>query len=88
MYGSAWITALDIQAALLAHLALERPLWLTVFSGGKSLQGSLKYSQYSSLSAGEEGMPQVLPPKKSNCQRGRLALTPGLSPEVSPEVFS
>jgi hypothetical protein len=34
-----WITALDIQAALLAHLARERPLWMTVFSGGKSLQG-------------------------------------------------
>jgi hypothetical protein len=33
------ITALDIQAALLAHLARERPLWMTVFSGGKSLQG-------------------------------------------------
>jgi hypothetical protein len=36
------ITALDIQAALLAYLASERPLWMTVFSGGKSLQaGSL-----------------------------------------------
>lgn len=33
------ITALDIQTALLAHLASERPLWMTVFSGGKSLQG-------------------------------------------------
>ena len=33
------ITALDIQAALLANLARERPLWMTVFSGGKSLQG-------------------------------------------------
>jgi hypothetical protein len=33
------ITALDIQAALLAHLARERPLWMIVFSGGKSLQG-------------------------------------------------
>jgi hypothetical protein len=35
----AGITALDIQAALLTHLALERPLWMTVFSGSKSLQG-------------------------------------------------
>jgi len=34
-----WIAALDIQAALLAHLASERPLWMTVFSGGRSLQG-------------------------------------------------
>jgi hypothetical protein len=33
------ITVLDIQAALLAYLASERPLWMTVFSGGKSLQG-------------------------------------------------
>jgi len=33
------ITALDIQAALLAYLATERPLWMTVFSGSKSLQG-------------------------------------------------
>jgi hypothetical protein len=33
------ITARDIQVALLAHLATERPLWMTVFSGGKSLQG-------------------------------------------------
>jgi hypothetical protein len=33
------ITALDIQAALLAYLERERPLWMTVFSGGKSLQG-------------------------------------------------
>jgi hypothetical protein len=33
------ITALDIQSALLAHLERERPLWMTVFSGGKSLQG-------------------------------------------------
>jgi hypothetical protein len=32
-------SALDIQAALLTHLAKERPLWMTVFSGGKSLQG-------------------------------------------------
>ena len=36
---SEWITSLDVQAALLAHLARERPLWMTVFSGGKSLQG-------------------------------------------------
>jgi hypothetical protein len=35
----AGITALDIQAALLSYLARERPLWMTVFSGGKSLQG-------------------------------------------------
>jgi hypothetical protein len=35
----AGITALDIQAALLTHLATELPLWMTVFSGGKSLQG-------------------------------------------------
>jgi hypothetical protein len=35
----AGITALDIQAALLKHLALERALWMTVFSGSKSLQG-------------------------------------------------
>jgi hypothetical protein len=33
------ITALDIQAAILAHLARQRPLWMVVFSGGKSLQG-------------------------------------------------
>jgi hypothetical protein len=33
------ITALDIQSALLAHFASERPLWMTVFSGSKSLQG-------------------------------------------------
>jgi len=33
------ITALDIQAALLARLSRERPLWMVVFSGGKSLQG-------------------------------------------------
>jgi hypothetical protein len=33
------IAALDIQTALLAHLTGERPLWMTVFSGGKSLQG-------------------------------------------------
>ena len=33
------ITALDIQAALLTNLATERPLWMTVFSGAKSLQG-------------------------------------------------
>jgi hypothetical protein len=29
----------DLNAALLAKLATERPLWLVVFSGGKSLQG-------------------------------------------------
>ena len=33
------IAALDIQAALLAALSRERPLWMVVFSGGKSLQG-------------------------------------------------
>jgi hypothetical protein len=33
------ITALDIQASLLAGLSRERPLWMVVFSGGKSLQG-------------------------------------------------
>jgi hypothetical protein len=33
------ITVLDLNAALLAHLAVSRPLWMTVFSGGKSLQG-------------------------------------------------
>jgi hypothetical protein len=33
------ITALDIQSALLSHLANERPLFMTVFSGSKSLQG-------------------------------------------------
>jgi hypothetical protein len=33
------IAALDIQAALLAGLSRERPLWMVVFSGGKSLQG-------------------------------------------------
>jgi hypothetical protein len=35
----AGITVLDINAALLAYLARERPLWMTVFSGSKSLQG-------------------------------------------------
>jgi len=35
----AGITAWDIQAALLTHLGSQRPLWMTVFSGGKSLQG-------------------------------------------------
>jgi hypothetical protein len=33
------ITPLDIQAALLSYLATQRPLWMTVFSGSKSLQG-------------------------------------------------
>jgi hypothetical protein len=33
------LTALDVQAALLTHLATERRLFMTVFSGGKSLQG-------------------------------------------------
>jgi hypothetical protein len=33
------ISVLDIQAALLAHLARSRPLWMVVFSGAKSLQG-------------------------------------------------
>lgn len=36
---AAGLTVLDINSALLAHLAKERPLWMTVFSGGKSLQG-------------------------------------------------
>jgi hypothetical protein len=36
---AAGLTVLDINAALLAHLALDRPLWMTVFSGSKSLQG-------------------------------------------------
>jgi hypothetical protein len=35
---AAGITVLDMNAALIAHLALERPVWMTVFSGGKSLQ--------------------------------------------------
>jgi hypothetical protein len=35
----AGITVLDLNAALLAHLAKERSLWMTVFSGSKSLQG-------------------------------------------------
>jgi hypothetical protein len=35
----AGIGVLDIQAALLTYLARIRPLWMTVFSGGKSLQG-------------------------------------------------
>jgi hypothetical protein len=35
----AGITVLDLNAALLAHLAKKRPLWMVVFSGGKSLQG-------------------------------------------------
>jgi hypothetical protein len=33
------VTVLDIQAAVLAYLATTRPLWMTVFSGSKSLQG-------------------------------------------------
>jgi hypothetical protein len=33
------ILSLDIQAAILMHLAKSRRLWLVVFSGGKSLQG-------------------------------------------------
>jgi hypothetical protein len=36
---AAGITVLDLNASLLAHLAKERPLWMTVFSGSKSLQG-------------------------------------------------
>ena len=36
---SAGITVLDMNAALVAHLALQRPLWMTVYSGNKSLQG-------------------------------------------------
>ena len=35
---AAGITVLDLNAALIAHLALERPVWMTVFSGNKSLQ--------------------------------------------------
>jgi hypothetical protein len=33
------ITVLDMQAAILHLLSRERPLWMTVFSGSKSLQG-------------------------------------------------
>jgi len=33
------MTVLDLNAALLAQLARTRPLWMVVFSGGKSLQG-------------------------------------------------
>ena len=33
------ISVLDLNASLLAQLSRERPLWMTVFSGGKSLQG-------------------------------------------------
>jgi hypothetical protein len=33
------MTVLDLNAALLWQLALSRPLWMVVFSGGKSLQG-------------------------------------------------
>ena len=36
---SSGISVLDLNAALLARLSIERPLWMTVFSGGKSLQG-------------------------------------------------
>jgi hypothetical protein len=32
------ITVLDMNAALIAHLSLERPVWMTVYSAGKSLQ--------------------------------------------------
>jgi hypothetical protein len=32
------ITILDLNAALIARLGQERPLWMTVFSGNKSLQ--------------------------------------------------
>ena len=35
---AAGITILDLNAAVIAHLALERPVWMTVYSGGKSLQ--------------------------------------------------
>ena len=34
----AGITVLDLNAALIARLAKERPLWMTVFSGNRSLQ--------------------------------------------------
>ena len=37
--SAAGITVLDMNAALVAHLALQRPIWMTVFSGSKSLQG-------------------------------------------------
>jgi hypothetical protein len=33
------MTVLDLNAALLAELARTRPLWMVVYSGGKSLQG-------------------------------------------------
>jgi hypothetical protein len=36
---AAGLTVLDLNAALIAHLAKERPIWMTVYSGGKSLQG-------------------------------------------------
>ena len=36
---AAGISMLDVQAAILTHLARSRPLWMTVFSGSKSLQG-------------------------------------------------
>jgi hypothetical protein len=36
---SSGISVLDLNAALLAYLSRERPLWMTVYSGGKSLQG-------------------------------------------------
>jgi hypothetical protein len=35
----AGIAVLDLNASLLAHLSEQRPLWMTVFSGSKSLQG-------------------------------------------------
>ncbi len=38
---AAGLSTLDVQAAILTRLAQERPLWMTVFSGSKSLQGWL-----------------------------------------------
>jgi hypothetical protein len=35
---AAGITVLDLNAALIARLAKDRPLWMTVFSGNRSLQ--------------------------------------------------
>ena len=35
---AAGITVLDLNAALITRLAKERPLWMTVFSGNRSLQ--------------------------------------------------
>jgi hypothetical protein len=37
--AGAGISVLDLNAALLARLSRRRPLWMTVYSGGKSLQG-------------------------------------------------